>query len=442
MSVNHETNKEQALYERACNVLPGGVSRNIIYRKPHPHYVARAQGCYVEDLNGVKRIDFVNNIASLIHGHAHPAIVEAVYAQMQKGTAMAIGTEAEIRHAEHFISRVPGFEKIRFVNSGTEAVMAMIRTARAFTGKYKIAKAEGAYHGSYDFAEVSQSAGPSNWGELDSPNSVAHTLNTPPSVLNDVVVFPYNDVERTIAILDRYAGEIACVLIDPVPQRIGMMRATPEFVEAVYQWTRKNNALMAFDEVVCFRVDYEGAQAAYSVKPDLTSLGKIIGGGFPVGALAGKTEIMEVMNPSHSPLPFPLSGTFSANPISMTAGRVAMELFNRDAVNQVNDLAAVAKKQLKEAANEAGIPLCITGDGSMFKMHFKEQPPRHYRENVDNDMMKKAVSTFLEFMYDEGVILVYSNGCFMNTVMGQTEVDKLSEAALKGFRHIRPLLNV
>ena len=442
MSVNQESNREQALYDRACKVLPGGVSRNIVFRKPHPHYVAKAQGCYLEDINGVKRIDFVNNIASLIHGHAHPAILQAVWEQMQKGTALAIGTEAEIMHAEHFIQRVPGFEKIRFVNSGTEAVMALIRTARAYTGKYKIAKAEGAYHGSYDFAEVSQTSTPANWGELDHPNSVAHTWHTPPSVLNDVVVYPFNDTNRTLAILDQHADEIACVLIDPVPQRIGMMRAHAGFVEAVYNWTRKNQCLMAFDEVVCFRVDYEGAQAAYSVKPDLTSLGKIIGGGFPIGALAGKTEIMEVMNPSHAPLPFPLSGTFSANPISMTAGRVAMELFDREAVRKVNSLASIAKEQLKQAAVIAGIPLCFTGDGSMFKMHFKESPPRHYRENLEEDTMKKAVSAFLEFMYDQGIILVYSNSCFMNTVMGQKEVDMLSEAALKGFSHIRPLLNL
>lgn len=440
MSENQAINQEQELYDRAVKVLPGGISRNIVYRQPHPHYVASARGCYIRDINGVERIDFVNNIASLILGHAHPAIISAVYEQMNKGTAFALGTEAEIKMAENLCRRVPGFEKIRFMNSGTEAVMALIRAARAYTGKYKVAKAEGGYHGSYDFAEVSQSASPATWGDLNNPNSVAHVKHTPASVLNEVVIYPYNDVERTLAILDRHAGEIAVVLIDPVPQRIGMLKASEDFVTAVYNWTRKNNALMAFDEVVCFRVRYEGAQSMYAVKPDLTSLGKLIGGGFPVGALAGKSEIMEVLNPSHQPLPFPLSGTFSANPITMTAGRVALEYFNKEAVASLNELASVARKQLTEAAGIAGIPLSISGEGSMFKLHFKDHLPTHFREVYEDDQMKKVVSEFLNYMYDHGIIMVYSNSCFLSLVMTRNEIDRLSSTALEGFRHIKPLL--
>lgn len=442
MNPEENLNKELTLYERALKVLPGGISRNAIFRKPHPHYVASASGCYVEDVYGKKRIDFVNNMASLIHGHAHPAIVEAVSEQIRRGTAFALGTEAEIRHAELLTSRVPGFEKIRFVNSGTEAVMTMIRVARAYTGRYKVAKAEGAYHGSYDYAEISQYSNPTNWGPTDHPAKVPLVMNTPPGVLNDVVIFPFNDIERTLAILDEHAGEIACVIVDPVPHRVGLMRASDAFIRAVYQWTRRNNALLAFDEVICFRVDYEGAQAGFSVKPDITSLGKIIGGGFPVGAVAGKAEIMDVLDPRRSPLPFPLSGTFSANPVTMTAGRVAMEIYDRDAVKKLNELTAQARRQITEAAQTAGIPLSITGDGSMFKLHFREVPPSNYREAYEDDAMKKVVTTFLDFMYNEGIIMVNSNSCMLSTVMTQKEIDQLAEAALKGFRHIKPMLNL
>ena len=189
MSIQHNElikakETEEELYKKACEVMPGGISRNVVFRKPHPFYVSEAAGCYVTDINGVKKVDFANNIASLIHGHAHPAIVEAFCNQIKKGTAYTIGTEIEIEHAKLLCDRVPGFDKIRFMNSGTEAVMAMIKAARAFTGKPKIAKAEGGYHGSFDTAEVSQSASPATWGDINSPNSVPHVPGTPQGVLD------------------------------------------------------------------------------------------------------------------------------------------------------------------------------------------------------------------------------------------------------------------
>ncbi len=432
---------EEQLYAQACEVMPGGISRNVVFRKPHPFYVAEAAGAYVTDIHGVKRVDFANNIASLIHGHAHPAIVEAVCAQIRKGTAYTIGTEIEIEHAQLLCDRVPGFEKIRFMNSGTEAVMAMIKAARAFTGKPKIAKAEGGYHGSYDTAEVSQSASPATWGDINQPNSVAHVKGTPQAVLDNVVIYPYNDIERTLSILDKHAGEIACVLIDPVPHRIGMVQATPAFVKALYNWTRKHNALLCFDEVICFRAAYEGAQSNYSVKPDLTSLGKIIGGGFPVGAFAGRKDIMDILDPGGSDFRFALSGTFSANPVTMTAGKVAMEMFDRDAVDKINTLSQVAISQIYEAGKIAGIPLSITGKGSMFKVHFRETPPTTYRDCYEDARLKSIMNLFLENMYAEGVIMINSCSCVLSTVITQAEIDLLSEAMLRSFRVIKPQLN-
>ena len=310
---------EEEIYAQACEVLPGGISRNTVFRKPHPNYAASASGCYITDIYGVSRIDFANNMASLIHGHAHPAIVEAVIDQVKNGTAYTSATLAEVRLARLLCDRVPSFDKIRFVNSGTEAVMAMIKAARAFTGKPKIAKAEGAYHGSYDFVEVSQLSNPVNWGDINSPLNVPLVSGTQQSVLNYVVIFPFNDVERTIAILDQYADEIACIIIDPVPHRVGLIRANNEYIAALHNWARKNGSLLVFDEVISFRTNYEGAQENYQVKPDITAMGKIIGGGFPVGAIAGNSEIMKLLDPREPNLRFPLSGTFSANPVSMTA---------------------------------------------------------------------------------------------------------------------------
>lgn len=440
---NHgfENKREHEIYRRACEVIPAGVSRNVLLRQPFPAYVASAQGPFLTDINGVTRVDFANNIASMIHGHAHPRIVEAVCDQVRRGTAFTLGTEIEVEYAELLTSRVPGFEKIRFVNSGTEAVMAMIKAARAFTGKPKIAKAEGGYHGSFDSAEVSQSASPDNWGDIESPNSVAHVAGTPQGVLDNVVIFPFNDTERTLKILDKHADEIACVLVDPIPHRIGMVKADDSFIEALHSWTRANDALLCFDEVICFRVDYEGAQALFNVKPDLTSMGKIIGGGFPIGAFAGRDDIMKILNPGDQNFRFALSGTFSANPISMIAGKVAMEMLDREALDRLNIMAEIAKNQIQEAGKIADIPLSITGCASMFKVHFKDVPPRSYRDVYENDETKKIIRMFLEHLYEKGVIIINSCSCILSTVITQKEVDILSDAMLSAFRFLKPHLD-
>ncbi len=437
---NGETSK--AIYERAVDVLTGGVSRNTIFRKPHPYYVASAKGSFIKDIDGIERLDFANNMASLVHGHSHPAIVNAVTEQLQKGSAYTMGSETEVIFAELLIGRSPKFEKIRFMNSGTEAVMTMIKASRAYTGKPKIAKAEGAYHGTYDYAEISQTANPSNWGDINKPNAVPVVQGTPQKLMDDVVIFPFNDVERTINLLDQNADQIACVLIDPVPHRIGLFPATSEFIEAIYKWTRKNNALMVFDEVVSYRVTYAGAQCTYSVKPDLTALGKIIGGGFPIGALAGKSKIMEVLDPRGTFLKHPHSGTFSANPISTTAGRVAMELFDEQAVLDLNALAMTARKQIEESIKIADVPVCITGAGSMFKLHFKEKAPNTYRDAYQNKETREIVNELLDYLFlKEDIIMINTLACMFATTLTQNDVDRLSEALLRGLKMMKPKID-
>ncbi|MBM3421357.1 MAG: aspartate aminotransferase family protein [Bacteroidetes bacterium] len=440
-SSKEKRSAQERIFIEACKVLPGGVSRNTVFHKPHPYYVAHASGCRVTDIDGVERIDFANNMASLIHGHAHPAIVEAVTAQLRKGTAYTMATEAEVSYAQLLTGRVRSVEMLRFTNSGTEAVMGMIKAARAFTGRSKIAKAEGAYHGTYDFAEVSQTSGPGNWGEIDSPNSVPLAKGTPEGVLRDVIVFPFNDTDRTLAILDRHAGQIACVLIDPVPHRVGLVPAKSEYIEALFDWTRRNGALLAFDEVVTFRVNYGGAQENYNVLPDLTAFGKIIGGGFPVGAFGGRRDVMQVLDPRVSPLPFPYSGTFSANPITTTAGRVAMELFDREAVEKLNRLTIKAIDQIDNAIKIAGIPASVTGAGSMFRLHLTPTPPATYREAYQTKEVSSIIDDLLDHMYSEGkVLMINTCACMLSTAITSREVDMLSEALLNSFRHIKPKL--
>jgi len=425
-----------ALYQRARQLMPGGCSRNTVLRSPHPIYAERGEGCYVTDIEGVRRIDFSNNMASLIHGHAHPLVVARVTEQLQKGSAFALATEIEVDYAEHLCSRNPGFEMIRFVNSGTEAVMSCLKAARAYTGRPKIAKVEGAYHGLYDYAEVSQTATPGNWGDPDYPASVPVAHGTPASVLADVVVIPFNDPQRAIALLDQHADQLAGVLIDLLPHRVGLVPASIEFIQALRDWSSANGALLIYDEVITFRSTYGGAQLDYPVTPDLTALGKMIGGGFPVGALVGRAAVMAVMDPLTEPLLFPHSGTFSANPVSMTAGLATMELFDQQAVKQLNRLGELARARISEAIGIAGLPACVTGAGSMFRLHLRAQPPRNYRETFASPRQAADIKRLLDHLFDNGIIMINTCSGALSTAMTETEIDRLAEVMLDGFRKI------
>jgi glutamate-1-semialdehyde 2,1-aminomutase len=425
------------LYLRALRSLPGGVSRNTVLRKPHPAYAAHASGCRVTDIEGVERIDFANNMASLIHGHADPDIVAAVTEQMQRGSAFTLATEVEVEYAEHLCGRSKSLEQLRFVNSGTEAVMSMLKAARAFTGRPKIAKVEGAYHGLYDFAEVSQTANPSNWGSPQSPSSVPVAYGTPASVLESVVVIPFNDPERAIALLDRHSEEIACVILDPLPHRVGLVPADPEFVQALRDWTRASGALLVFDEVITFRTEYGGFQERYRVRPDLTALGKIIGGGFPVGAIAGRAEVMDVMNPLVPNTRFPHSGTFSANPVTMAAGLTAMRKFDREAVARLNRLGQRAVDGIRAALQATGTTGCVTGSGSFFRLHFKPRPPANRRESYRTKEEDRLLERMLDHLFEAGFLMINTCSATLSTPMTEAEIDALVGAIGDGLERLK-----
>ena len=436
MRVHTETSRSADLFERAKRVLPGGVSRNTVLRAPHPAYADFGAGCRITDIDGVARIDFANNMASLIHGHACPEIVEAVGRQLERGTAFMMATDAEVEYAEHLCSRSPSFEKLRFVNSGTEALMVCLKAARAFTGRPKIAKVEGAYHGGYDYAEVSQESNPATWGSVDRPNSVALAHGTPTSALQDVVVIPFNDPDRAVAILDAHAKDLACVLIDLMPHRAGLHPADADFVQALRDWTTRNGALLVLDEVITFRTERGGMQTRYGVQPDLTALGKIIGGGFPIGAAAGRGEVLEIMNPGGAQYRFPHSGTFSANPIGMVAGLAAMQKFDAPAVARLNALADRAMAGITEAARETGATASVSGAGSMFRIHMKASPPRNFREAYPTPEETRRLKAMLDHLFDAGLIVINTCAMTLSTPMTEAEIDSLIGAVRSGFEKI------
>jgi glutamate-1-semialdehyde 2,1-aminomutase len=416
------------LFERAKRVLAGGVSRNTLLREPHPLYAAKVDGCRITDLDGVERIDFANNMAALIHGHAHPAIIEAVTAQLSRGTAFTMASEVEVLFAEHIVSRLPWHARMRFVNSGTEAVMTGVKAARAFTGRPRLAKVEGTYHGAYDYAEVSQAPGPDRWGEYNFPNSVPLADGTPHGVLRDTIVLPFNHPKWAREILEDHREEIACVLVDPMPHRTGLVPASREFLQTLRDWTREDGALLLFDEVITFRTEVGGMQERHLVKPDLTAMGKMIGGGFPVGALAGNDDVMHVFARDGQAPQLPHSGTFSGNPITMTAGLTAMEMFDKQAVAQLNELGDYARKRLNEVIQETGVPASVTGAGSAFRIHMKAEPPRDYRHAWPSPREKEAERAFIRSLYDNGILIVSTGTGFLSTPMGRDEIERLAEA--------------
>lgn len=424
--------KSAQLFERAKAVLPGGNTRSSIFLTPYPIYAKSGKGCRITDVDGVERIDYLNNYTTLIHGHAHPAIEEAVMRQLKLGASFAHPTEGEIELAELLSSRVRSFEQVRFTNSGTEAVMQAIKAARAFTGKTKIAKCEGCYHGTYDWSEVSLDTGPENWG--DEPASVVSAKGAPQSVADEVVVIPYNDIEAAEKILERHASELAAVIVDPLPQRAGLIAASDAFLTRLRSFTKGRNILLILDEVIAFRLGYHGAQTALGVEPDLTTLGKIIGGGLPVGALAGKRKVMEMFNQSSGHAAVAHAGTFNANPLTMAGGLTAMRMLTQEAFERLNTLGERVRRELRRAMNTAGVNGMVTGMGSLFMIHLDQSPQGGYRAIQLARAKDKAFGWLYRYLLNNGVVINAQGMGSLSTVMTESDVDKLPETLLAGLR--------
>ncbi|HEV2598890.1 aspartate aminotransferase family protein [Sphingopyxis sp.] len=376
--------QSEKLWRRAARVMPAGLTRSTLARKPFTIYAQSGQGAYITDVDGVTRIDMTNNYWSLIHGHAHPKIGEAVIDQVARGTAFAMPTEADVMFAEYLVDRIPSVEKIRFGNSGSEAVMTAIKVARALTGRSRIAKIEGFYHGSYDYAEVSLSAGPGNWGRGDHPTSSLYAPGAPQSMAEDVVVLPFNDVEASRAILEAETqkGGLAGILVDPVSHSSGLVPCSDEFLKMLRDYCDRTGSVLIFDEVFSFRCSYRGAQELTAVKPDLTALGKVIGGGLPVGAVGGTAAAMAVLEEEGNAPRLSHGGTFSANPVTMAAGLTAMTLFTAEEVERLNMLCQTVCDQLRAGLatlGNLGVRASVRQSASFFAVYLTEEAPDTYR---------------------------------------------------------------
>jgi glutamate-1-semialdehyde 2,1-aminomutase len=416
------------LFERAHAVFPDGTTRVTVEWDPFPRYIARAEGAYLTDADGKRFLDLNLNFTTLIHGHAFEPVVAAVESQLRNGTCFANPTEAEIELASLLCARVPRLERIRFLNTGTEAVMFAIKAARAFTGRTRIAKIEGAYHGAYDWVEVAQASVPENWGPPDSPAATPYYRGMPASVLDDVVVLRFNDAAAARETLSRQARDLAAVLIDPMPSRAGLIAPEPEFIAAVQETAREHGILVISDEVLNFRQAFHGAAARYGLQPDLFALGKVIGGGFPIGAVGGLAEVMTVFDGSGGRPLLPQGGTFSANPISMVAGHAAMKALDEIAFARLERLGNALRNRLEDAIARANAPFSVTGAASLFRIHPKPRPPREFRQAHWNAAEAKVMKEMTRSFAGHGIVLPVGAAACLATTMGEVEVDAIAGA--------------
>lgn len=330
------------------------------------------------DEDGFKLLDFQNNYTSLIHGHAHPETVEAVREQIAKGSAYTAPFEKQIELSAILTQRFPSVDMIRYTNSGTEANMHALRIARAYTGKAKIIKTEGGYHGTTDVFEASVDPNIKKAGTLDQIKVIPESRGVSENALKDVLVVPFNDIERTRKMIEEHHRETACIIIEPIMGSAGQITPDLEYLKFLREITEQYHIVLIFDEVVTGRLSLGGAQKFYGVTPDLTTMGKIIGGGTPVGAFGGKQEIMQLYDPREKKMYH--SGTFNGNAVTMAAGLATMKAYNQEAVDYVNGLGTLFKEGVLKIYDKLGLNMKISGAGSIYNILFTDKEVKNYRD--------------------------------------------------------------
>jgi len=349
--------------------MPGGDTRTGTFHLPYPIFAARGQGCRLWDADGNEYLDFLNNFTSLLHGHGEPHVHEAIVAQATQGTVHGTANELQVRLAETLVARVSSVEQVRFCNSGTEATLFAIRAARAFTGKTKILKMEGGYHGSHDWVSVAMAP----------PYDTKATAGLSPGALSEVLLGSFNDLDFTAALVRKHRHELAAVIVEPMMGAAGGIVAEPEFLRGLRAVTEECGVLLILDEIITFRLGYGGLQGHFGIRPDLTAFGKIIGGGLPVGAFGGRADVMAGYDPTR-PGTIAHSGTYNGNAATMAAGLKTLERFPESAVAALNQSGDALRAGLNDVLARAGIDAVVAGFGSLLQVHFLTPPLRSARD--------------------------------------------------------------
>ena len=418
--------KSIALFNQAKSLMPGGVNSPVRAFKNingNPIFFEKAQGAYLYDADGNKYIDYIGSWGPMIMGHSHPDVVNAIKRQVDLGTSYGAPTSLESDVASLIIKNVPSIEKIRMVNSGTEATMSAIRLARGYTNRNKIIKFDGCYHGHVDSLLIKAGSGVSTFGLPDSPG-------IPEDLAKHTITCPYNDVEAFIEIFNSVKDDLATVIVEPIAGNMGFVPGTEEFLKTIRSYTETNNSLLIFDEVMSgFRVSLGGAQEIFNIKPDLTALGKVIGGGLPVGAFGGKEEIMNYLAPEG---PVYQAGTLSGNPLAMAAGATLLGLLiTQNPFKELEEKAKLMLNGMKEIMISSGIPFSTNQIGGMFGFFFSDELPK----NID-DVSKTndgIFSSFINACIKNGIYFApskYEAG-FISATHGNKEIGKTLEVVNK-----------
>lgn len=423
--------KSRDLYKKALGLMPGGVNSPVRAFKAvggSPLFISKAKGSRIYDVDGNEYIDYVLSWGPMILGHSHPGVLKALMSVIKKGTSFGAPTELEIELAELIINAYPSIEKVRMVSSGTEATMSAIRVARGFTGRDKIVKFEGCYHGHADGLLVKAGSGAMTFGVPDSPG-------VPKSYAKNTITVPFNNRAAFTDIVRKDWKSIACVIVEPVVGNIGCVLPKPGFLETLRKETKKYGIVLIFDEVMTgFRVSYGGAQAAYGIKPDMTCLGKVIGGGLPVGAYGGKREIMSLVAPEG---PVYQAGTLSGNPVAMTAGIETLKILSRKGTyEKLEKMMKRLEEGLKDAAGRAGVQTKFYRAGTMFCTYFTDREVVDYSSAKRSDTEK--FGRFFMGMLSRGIYLAPSQfeAGFLSLAHTEKDIQKTLDAAFAALSEI------
>lgn len=426
--------QSQALFTQAQRRIPGGVNSPVRAFKAvggTPKFIASAKGAYMTDVDGQSYIDYIGSWGPMILGHAHPAVLAAVHEAVDKGLSYGAPCEYEVDLAQLICDRVDSIEKVRMVNSGTEATMTAIRLARGATGRDKVIKFEGCYHGHVDSLLIKAGSGALTFGAPSSPG-------IPAGSVNDTLIANYNDLDSVSALFDVHGKEIACIILEPIAGNMNMILPEPGFLAGLRALCDQHGALLIFDEVMTgFRVGYQGVQGLVEVVPDLTTLGKVIGGGMPVGAVGGRADLMDCLSPVGQVYQ---AGTLSGNPIAMAAGLATMRELNEATYPALLKTTQLLVEGLKSAADAARVPVSVVCQSGMFGLFFtEEETVSRYQQVIDCRV--DQFNVFFASMQESGVYLAPSafEAGFVSLAHGKTEIEKTVVAAEKAFAKVSAL---
>lgn len=420
------TTTSATMAREARRWLPGGDSRATLHHEPYPLFLDRSEAGRVTDVDGNEYIDLTGNHSALVHGNRPAPVVEAVIAQLDRGTCFPAPTQPQVDFARELVLRVPSVESVRFANSGTEATMHAIRGARAATGRHRIAKVEGAYHGSQDDVFVSIHPTSAEAGPVDRPAATPKSRGLRRGTLDDTLVLPFNRPEQASALIREAGSELAAVLVEPVMGSAGMLAADDDYLVALRDATTAAGALLILDEVITFRLAPGGAQELSGVRPDITCYGKMIGGGLPLGAFGGRADILDLYDPTGDGPEVVHSGSLNANPLSLVAGLAAVRALTSEAISALNARGDRLRAGWARAGADAGVPLTVTGRGSLLGLHFTAGPVREIRDTWSEDRAL-GHAVFLSMM-NEGLLIDPRGVSCLSTATTDDDVDRAVDA--------------